>query len=233
MLFNTTNTPDAYQIAILHKSFYPPTSQCGHWAPLSEMVDQMHRQGFSLECPHCGEAVSFISDSGVTNKNPQDETVTFKFGKVVYSLSVPGGANSTPMGWVERILRRFCIRQYRTTAQARIADALGLDAKSMKILSKGKIVFASLKESDNFQNFKISQTLTDHVSEDNGLAARNTTPRLLVMGTPRSPKAPPMMDRIRNASVYDILEWTIRTFFHFGASLIRFLFLGQLSNSQE
>lgn len=236
MLFHTQKTPDAYQVAVLHKSFYPPTLQCGHWAPLSEMVERMHRQGFALECPDCGESVSFIKDSGVTNKSPQDETVTFKFGKVVYCLSVPGGANTTPIGMFERILQRFCVRPYRSTAQARIADALQLDSLSMKILSKGKIVFSSSKEKDNVQDFTISRTLTDHGSEDSGLGTRSTTPRLLVMGTPRevlSPKAPPMMDRIRNASLYDILEWTIRTMFHFGANLVRFLFLGKAMNDQQ
>jgi hypothetical protein len=237
MLLNSKKTPDTYSIAVLHKSFYPPTSQCGHWARLSEMVDQMHRQGFSLECPHCGDSVSYIKDSGVANKNQEDETVTFKFGKVVYCLSIPGGANTSPIGWMERLFQRLRVCQPRVTAQARIAEALQLDRKSMKILSKGKIVFASSQQKDNFQDFTISQSLTDRASQDNNdLAARNPTPRLLVVGTPRgvlSPKAPPMMERILNASLYDILECTIRTFFQIGARLIRFLFFGKSWNSQE
>ncbi len=225
-------TTEAHEIAILRNSFYPPTKQCGHWAPLTEMVDQMHRQGFSLKCPHCGESVLFIKDSSASKKSLEDETVTFKFGKIVFLLSVPGGANTAPMGWLERGLQLLHIRPYRFTAQARIADALQLDVSSMKILSKGKIVFSSSSptKSDIFHDFAISQTITD---ED---ALVNRSPRLLVMGTPRgviSPKVSSVMDRIRNISVYDLLEWTVRSLFHFGAGLIRFLFLGKSTNKQD
>ncbi len=238
MLFQTKKTTEAYQICILHDSFYPPTKQCGHWAPLAEMVDQMHRQGFSLKCPHCDESVSFIKDSVVAKKNPEDETVTFKFGKTVYCLSVTGGANTAPLGWLDWCLQRLHIRPYRITAQARIADALRLDSSSMKILSKGKIVFSSSSQtkSDIFHDFAISQTLTDQGAEDDGLVNRSPNPRLLVMGTPRdviSPKASSIMDLIRNVSVYDLIEWTIRSLFQIGANLIRFLFLGKSTNKQD
>lgn len=237
MLFHMKKNPDAYQTAVLLKSFYPPTLQCGHWASLSEMVERMHNQKFSLKCPHCSESVSFIKDSASTSKKSEDDTVTFKFGKIVYCLSVPGGADSTPMGWGESILQRFGIRPYRITAQERIIDALQLDSLSMKILSKGKIVFSSSKETDNLQDFTISKTLTDQTVDDkHGLAARNTTPRLLVVGTSRSvlsPKTISVKDRIKKASLYDMLGWTIQAFLHFGAHLIRFLFLGKSTKRQE
>lgn len=75
------------------RSLYLPTLQCGHWAPPSKMVDRMHRrQGFSLECPHCGESVSFIRDSGVTNKgahtSPLDQVTMYSNGRSVrFSIS--------------------------------------------------------------------------------------------------------------------------------------------------
>ena len=173
-----------FETAILYDSFQNPV-KCAHAVPLDNMVRRLYERKSSPTCPCCQRSVAFIVDGCVEKKNYQ--TVTFKHGKQIYRLSVPPSPEWQRMvqhrelqSWWEKPVR-FALSflpnaaaPLEFTAQARIAQVLGLDLQQgTKILSKGKIVFPSTNLPD-----EVSRQLLDD-DDDN-----KTTPKWLVMGTP-------------------------------------------------
>ena len=175
-----------FETAILFDSFQDPV-KCAHAVPLDRMVRRLYDRK-SFTCPCCQRSVVFIVDGCVEKKNYR--TVTFKHGKQIYRLSVPPlpvwrkwrrieQKRELQFWWEKPIRFAFSFLPDANvptefTAQARIAQVLGLDLlQGTKILSKGKIVFPSTTPAE-----ELSRQLLD--DDDNNKA----TPKWLVMGTP-------------------------------------------------
>jgi hypothetical protein len=137
-------------VVVLAESYLNPTV-CGHSIRFSEwnvLAATTHR------CPICHWAVSYIADGVAASmlasigdtKAPTTQNaahlVYFKYGKLAYHLSVPnlgGGTTSAFPGWTDWWINPFSwsLRGVvsSTTAQQRIASALGISLPHLKVIS--------------------------------------------------------------------------------------------------
>lgn len=117
--WNISSNHDPLMTAVLYSSFKDPVD-CGHSVPLKPMISRL--QGGDLSCPICKHTVSHVAD-GLASK--KEQSVVFKFGKIIYRLTVPSADRLRPW-WM------FWENDTPGTAQDRIASVLGI-SRGMKV----------------------------------------------------------------------------------------------------
>jgi hypothetical protein len=149
---------------------------CGHRLRLSKLMNYMGQSASvsgsgsaattSLLCPVCqapivwvvdGIAVATRTNDSHTDTSPEAQMICFKYGKQFYRLS-----HDT----------RFWFRTGRLS-QSRIATVLNIHRKSLKIISKGKVIYPDHTKSEQ----ELSQTILTISALD------KSKPSLVVMGT--------------------------------------------------
>ena len=151
---------DPLQTAVLYESIKKKQQQqaggCGHTVPLDRFVVR-HK----ASCPVCDAPVYYVQDGGTSLTS---RTVCFKYGKIVYRLSVPQKEDSQQNNKQQRPWWMFwggdgghdgdgntknsprpfsseTAAATTTTAQGRIMSVLGMAHGGMKILCKGKVLY--------------------------------------------------------------------------------------------
>jgi len=197
---------DPLQTAVLYESVKKQQQQaggCGHTVPLDRFVVR-HK----ASCPVCDAPVYYVQDCGASLSS---RTVCFKYGKIVYRLSVPHKEDSQQNNQQQRPWWMFwggggghdddgntkntpppsssetAATTTTTTAQGRIMSVLGMAHGGMKILCKGKVLYplpSYTTEADReFQEQELSQKLIE-LSSSSSPANTSTAALLLVVGTP-------------------------------------------------
>lgn len=152
---------DPLETAILYQSTNPKGAGCGHAVPLGQWSQQQLPR---TTCPVCGVPCTYIVDAAAdtirTNHksnsddtaNPHDPpypTVLFKYGKLVYRLTVPTTPlvprqqqqhAVTPWWWIRgwfggssAAAESTKTLQRERTAQERIRTVLGIQRHGMKV----------------------------------------------------------------------------------------------------
>ncbi|GKY91035.1 hypothetical protein MPSEU_000076300 [Mayamaea pseudoterrestris] len=155
---------------------------CGHRLAFEELLDRCrsHASHGAVTCPTCELAIAMVRDEAALD--PASQTVTLKHGRLTYELTLPDeGAkpNSHASSWLH--MGSSSGASAPKTVQARIAQALGLNAADMKILHKGKVLFPS---PTNRSEEEINELLLSHSQPLHG------KPQLLVMGTSEKDQLP-------------------------------------------
>ena len=142
------STPkDPLATAIVYNSYKNP-EQCGPPLPLNRVVRYLHSSSSSSDGNHerkdhnrlpLGQVpIAYVEDGLVSEK--KHPTVTFKFGKIVYRLSVPdqGREPSSPSVFLTPLWMKWMpiLGVYSSSScleQKRIAQALEMHDQSMKV----------------------------------------------------------------------------------------------------
>lgn len=104
------------------------SSTCGHTLPLDKLMDRIHAD--CLTCPVCQQSFAIVRDGAVGN--PSYPTVTLKYGKLIYEVSLPSSKKGNNNSWWLFSLGSSHDDK-EETAQARIAHVLGLQLNEMKV----------------------------------------------------------------------------------------------------
>ena len=112
------------------------SNSCDHKVSLSSLVGNRNRQSTQhgpATCPVCKLPIALVRDQAALD--PASQTVSFKYGKLTYELSLPDEASesnhkSSSTLW---LLPFASTKKTPNTVQARIAHALGLNMSDMKV----------------------------------------------------------------------------------------------------
>ena len=123
--------------------FDKDSNSCGHRLSLSQLiVDRIvgpstQQQHGAATCPVCELPITLVRDEAALD--PASQTVTFKYGKLTYELTVPDETSeshhdqSSPTFWFLPFASSTDKTTHFNTVQARIAHALGLNMSDMKV----------------------------------------------------------------------------------------------------
>jgi hypothetical protein len=127
--------------------FDKESTSCGHTLPLKPLIDRIHETESSTHtsssstlhtCPFCGHSIAIVRDKAALD--PASETVCVKYGKLIYELTVSTSTLPTLLfskeerpSWWTIFNANEANSAQSTTAQARIAQVLGLQQNEMKV----------------------------------------------------------------------------------------------------
>jgi hypothetical protein len=207
-----TDESDPINVTVLYDSLSLSSNGCGHRFEWQE--DQVSNL---LTCPACNN-VKLFADAAAISAGNSWPTILFKYGKVVFLLSLPSLSTNTTRNQSYFLLRWLNIfvdtgansrdATGLVSPQQRIKQVLCLE--SVKILHKGKVIFDSQKvkknESSNEEKDVLSKRLIDISLQDQNNKV-NLKPSLVIMGTSKDQK---LKDPLKNKDSNSIrLLWDL------------------------
>jgi hypothetical protein len=192
-----TDWDDPLQTAVLYKSVDDEETSCGHalrWKPKVLVALK--------KCPICQESVSMICDGVVvanksSNNDNTNPTMTCKFGKQVYRISVveqskdekasnksSSNSSSSSSTWSLFGSSSSPVTTTTITAQDRVRQALGL-VEGYRILYKGKVIHSSSSKDATTNTTTSTTTVSKQLLELSAIEWKSPKGKkyMVVMGT--------------------------------------------------